>query len=424
MQRKAILLISIVALVSLTGCQNTKYVERSSLQAKTSISPTVNFTKAANFDFNSLNCIAVGNITVDTASKDFPTIDKAVLIRAAVYGHLASKRYRDVETARVDFIFNKYTDLPQEQILNKLNCDALLTGEITKFENKYLVAYSVTSVGLRLRLEHKTEKTIWSSEHVARSSSGALPLSPIGLATGVFLATNNAEDETAYQMIDAVVRRSLKALPDRDLVDLVDSIVEIPVRSLPKDEVLLADSDPIEDALTAGDYEKALALYQDASSQDVVDASLYYQGGRALLALEKPKEAVDNFYQAIALGDENDIYFEALGVAHIKSGNTSLALAAFEKAIGINEKNSFAYFNAAIILENEKRHANAVNFYHAAGMAGVLAEDYNRVRQSIAGLNRLASSFAENEKRAQLERLFAEQWPTSEKDLILNKVDP
>ena len=114
MKHKAIFLGFIIILTSFSGCQSTKYVEQSSLKSAKSIGPTVTFTKAADFNFDALECIAVGNISDRSASSDFPGIDRQSLVRATVYGHLAPKLYRDIEPVRVDFVFDKYSGLSKE----------------------------------------------------------------------------------------------------------------------------------------------------------------------------------------------------------------------------------------------------------------------------------------------------------------------
>ena len=422
MKRKAIFLILVITLTTMTGCQSTKYVERSSSKDTKSLGPIVTFTRAGNFDFDSLDCVAVGVISDQSASDDFSGIDRLALLRSAVYGHLAPKMYRDIEPGRVDFIFNKHSDLPTEQILDKLECDALLTGQITKFENKYLLAYSVTSIGLKLRLEHKTGQEIWSSEHIARSSSGAIPLSPIGLATGLFLAANNAEEEVAFQMVDTVVRRSLNALPNRSHLVLTDNIIEVSIAGSIQVGKEVSDSDPIEDALIIGDYEQALTLAEEAISREPKIPDTYYKGGRALLGLGNTDQAVDYFYEAVALDEQEDRYLEALGAAYIKMDKPDLALASFKRAISINEHNSFAYFNAAVIFENDQRYSKAAEFYHRAGIAGMISEDYKRVRRSVKSLGRLPLDLNDLEKLAELELLFETRWPELEENVKVQMV--
>ena len=109
-------------------------------------------------------------------------------------------------------------------ILQYLDCDTLLEGTITTFQNDFLIAYSSTNVGLNLFLKDKENKVLWKGSHTATSRAGSIPFSPIGLATGLFSASTNTEDEIAFQMIDTVVRRLLKTLPDKSNVKNIDQL--------------------------------------------------------------------------------------------------------------------------------------------------------------------------------------------------------
>merc|ERR1711924_66997 len=101
-----------------------------------------------------------------------------------------------------------------EYILKNLDCDAILVGIITEFQNDFFVTYSSTNVGLILYLKDRNNRVLWKASHTAKSRAGSLPLSPIGLATGLFSASSNSDEEIALQMIDTVVRRILKTLPE------------------------------------------------------------------------------------------------------------------------------------------------------------------------------------------------------------------
>ena len=109
-------------------------------------------------------------------------------------------------------------------ILQNLECDTLLEGTITTFQNDFLIAYSSTNVGLNLFLKDEDNKVLWKGSHTATSRAGSIPFSPIGLATGLFSASTNTEDEIAFQMIDTVVRRLLKTLPDKSNVKNIDQL--------------------------------------------------------------------------------------------------------------------------------------------------------------------------------------------------------
>ena len=101
----------------------------------------------------------------------------------------------------------------------------MLSAEILSFENKYYVAYSITSVELKTELTDKEGDILWSARHRASSHEGAIPLSPFSIISGTFIAATNRQDEVAFQMIDAASRRILKTLPDRKEIDVVNEII-------------------------------------------------------------------------------------------------------------------------------------------------------------------------------------------------------
>ena len=57
-------------------------------------------------------------------------------------------------------------------VLKTLDCDAILDGEIIKFENKFYVAFSSTKVGLNLSLRKQNGELLWKGNHIASSRAG------------------------------------------------------------------------------------------------------------------------------------------------------------------------------------------------------------------------------------------------------------
>ena len=104
------------------------------------------------------------------------------------------------------------------------SCDTLLEGTITTFQNDFLIAYSSTNVGLNLILKDEEIEFYGRVAMQPHLGAGSIPFSPIGLATGLFSASTNTEDEIAFQMIDTIVRRLLKTLPDKSNVKNIDQL--------------------------------------------------------------------------------------------------------------------------------------------------------------------------------------------------------
>ena len=195
-----------------SSCQTPKYSKVNDFSQSKNILPEVQYSLSENFNPNNINCIAIGKIKDNSNVNEYKSLDKVSLIRHAIYGHLSPKNYQDIELHKVAFVMKSSNT--NQLILKNLDCDALLEGTITEFKNDFYVAYSSTNVGLSLFLKDKNNQVLWKASHTATSRAGSIPFSPIGLATGLFSASSNTEEEVAYQMIDTVVRRVLKTLPE------------------------------------------------------------------------------------------------------------------------------------------------------------------------------------------------------------------
>ena len=79
------------------------------------------------------------------------------------------------------------------------------------------LAYSSTNVGLNL-LKNKNNQVLWKANHKT-SRAGSVPFSQL-VATGLFTASSNTDEEIAFQMIDTVVRRILRTLPEKTNVKI------------------------------------------------------------------------------------------------------------------------------------------------------------------------------------------------------------
>ena len=209
--------LSFILVLLLSSCQTPKYLQVKKITKSDSILPEVQYFINENFNPEEINCIAIGTIKDNSDKSEFSQLDKINLAKYSLYGHLSPKRYRDVEIHQMTYLLKEKQNI--NLVLKTLDCDAILDGEIVKFENKFYVAFSSTKVGLNLYLRKQNGELLWKGNHIASSRAGTIPLSPISLATGIFSASTNTEEEVALQMLDAAVRRLLKTIPDRKNVD-------------------------------------------------------------------------------------------------------------------------------------------------------------------------------------------------------------
>ena len=140
-----------VILLIVSSCKTIEYkqVEEINKDKKLNISKTIEYFIDKNFNSNSLNCIAIGEIIDKSKSKDFPKLEKSNLIRRSLFGFLSIKNYKDIELSRINYVIQNFNPTSKSQLLEFLNCDAIITGEITKFKNQSLVTYSKTTIEIK-----------------------------------------------------------------------------------------------------------------------------------------------------------------------------------------------------------------------------------------------------------------------------------
>ena len=403
-------LITLILCLLLSACQTPKYSKVTNFTNSNNLLPEVQYTIAENFDPNNVNCIAVGQIEDDSDKNEYKSLDKVSLIRQAIYAHLSPKNYQDIELHKISSVLNNKNN--SQVLLQNLECDSLLEGTITTFDNDFFIAYSSTNVGLNLFLKDKNNKVLWRGSHTATSRAGSIPFSPIGLATGLFSASTNTEDEIAFQMIDTVVRRLLKTLPDKSDVKNIDQLkfAKIPNDSEAKD--LIDYSRKKEKTpnyyFSMGEYDKAINLINENIKSDPDNHKLLFLKGRSQLMLNEFENAVSTFLDVLALKLDSN-YLNGLGHGYSKLNQPNKALAAYNKAISIDNKNSYAYFNAGLLLENANNKIKAAKYFYSAGTSSLLKENFVRASNSLVALKRLSKNESSIKKNSlKLEGLIKE----------------
>ena len=408
----------------LSSCQTPKYSKVTNITDTSDFLPEVQYTISENFNPKKLSCIAIGKITDASEESDYKSLDKVLLIRHAIYGHLSPKNYQDVELHKVASVMNSSSD--HNVILDSLNCDALLEGTITEFRNNFYVAFSSTNVGLSLSLKDKNNKVLWKASHTAVSRAGSIPFSPIGLATGLFSASSNTEDEVAFQMIDTVVRRLLKTLPETKDVAIKDQLKFAVIPNSKSSQVLVKineKKDETPEVLFAqGYYGKAIDKINVLLKSKPNDHKVLFLKGRSQLMLNQFKSASSTFLDALAIESKSD-YFNGLGFAYSKLKQIDMSLAAYNKSISLDNKNSYAYFHSGLLLENLGTFKKASEYFYSSGTSAILKNDFTRANNAKDALKRLSKSdFSVKERSDKLIKLIKDFTEDKDKDFKLLKV--
>ncbi len=346
-------------------------------------------------DFNpeEIECIAVRNIIDNSESKDFSNLSKSTLVRQAAYGALSSKNYRDIELTRID----NFSEKSNSEILQILDCDAVMEGEITQFKNDYLVAFSSTKVEISLFLKDENNQLIWKAHHLADSSDGNIPLSPISLLTGIYSATQNNSEEVAMQMIDLAIRKTIEKLPDRsvltyddtEIIDIIDNISVNDIEN--KSELRKSNETPIS-LLSKGAYEEALVLAESTLKQNPVDKENLLVAARASLLLRDPKNAVDYSLRLLVLDGNNADALSIAGVAYLNLKDFKLAEGAFKKKLKNKDARSSDFYNLGVVLIAQGKYVEGSDSIFEAGNLAIKNKENKKIYRSFKKLKQLSDT--------------------------------
>ena len=84
-------------------------------------------------------------------------------------------------------------------------------------------------------------------------------------------------------------------------------------------------------------------------------------------------------------------------------------LAAYKKAISINNKNSYAYFKSGLLLENQGFSRKAADYYYSAGASSLIEKDFKMANNAYNAIQRLSNQESYVLKKSKkLKELIAE----------------
>ena len=100
-----------------------------------------------------------------------------------------------------------------------------------------------------------------------------------------------------------------------------------------------------------GYYGKAIDKINLLLKSKPNDHKILFLKGRSQLMLNQFESASSTFLDALAIESKSD-YFNGLGFAYSKLKQINMSLAAYNKSISLDNKNSYAYFHSGLLLEN------------------------------------------------------------------------
>ena len=381
----------------LAGCKTPAEKQVAHIETSNGFLPEIQFVLEESFKPNEIRCIAVGAIVDLLNATQFKSLNKSQLVRHAVYGVLSTKNYTDIELSRVDYILSN----PAKNMLEKLKCDAMLTGQIIQFQNNSLISYSVTTVELKLELTDKNGKTLWQGQHAANSREGTWPLTPLSMVTGVLVAAMNREDEVALQMVDSAARRILNTLPDRNELDIVAAFAADFDSDKPENLKVPSQAQSSAQLLAQGKYEEALITAEQEAEKAPHDEKPLIIASRASLLLGNYDSANDYAMKAVVKNESNREGLTALGASFIKLKKLKLAEGTFVKLVRSENSKPYDWFHLVLVQQAQNNFSSAADNFLKAGKIGLSQKDYETAYKSLANLKSISRTSLKANKNYQ-----------------------
>lgn len=386
--------VGVIFLLSLilAGCKTPEVRKVAKLQVDNELFSDVQFTLNDKFRDSDINCIAVGQLKTTETSTDFAGIDRETVVRQTLVGNLVSRNYSTVRIPLYDTENSSAID--EQDRLTELDCDAVITGEITSFRTDSVVAYSATIVGLNLSMRDRAGETIWTGRHTASSKDGALPFSPFSLIAGLIASRFNSENEVAIQMVDTVSRRLINTLPELDKLNPNLPQMNRAIQQMASDDQPVIVSANLvrspKQMLDARDYLNALEAAEKEVDAGQPTYSNYFVGAEAAFQLGEYPKAIDMYLEAIAIEERADAFL-GLAFSYIKTEQVHLAKAAMHKAVSQDPEDAHIRYNNGLVLDVAGDPEQAAKAYYLSGELYYRKSDVEGAYKALVALNRLAN---------------------------------
>ena len=292
-------------------------------------------------------------------------------------------------------------------------CDYVLEGEITDAKRDFMVFFSTNSIGAKVKLvRQSTREVLWTSQDIVDLKDGGLPLSFIGLSSGVWAASENMQTDRYLMAVDALSRRLVASLPYR-MVKPVESARAVTwpknlddwlagVPELDREQALLdLMSRPLSpmqseaafarlvrvsptpanwrewvvSRVQRAETERALALFDFPDNQLREDPQSNYLKARVLASLRRYEEAVLPLMEAIKRNPHEPMFYEALAHVEVQRQEKSRAIAAFTKVVALDPTQAYAWLNIGLLAQASGDSALALDALREASALYLASED-------------------------------------------------
>ncbi len=138
------------------------------------------------------------------------------LVRESFAAHFSIKRFVDAELHEIDKeLPDNWDQLPARSLGQRLGCQALVYGLVSKASRTYLGLYSGISLDAGILIvDTQTGKSLVEESYSTRFRSGGLPLSLISAVPSVILNLRTMTREQMVRAVDDLARHLAAAVPD------------------------------------------------------------------------------------------------------------------------------------------------------------------------------------------------------------------
>jgi len=128
-------------------------------------------------------------------------------------------------------------------------------------------------------------------------------------------------------------------------------------------EALVAKAD---EAMEAGDLQKALAIYKEADIKAPKDPETLFKMGYVLAQQNRDDEALEYYLEALELDEQNTYIHQALASLYRKMKAYDKAQEHIKRSLEIDDKNPITYFNYGNLLQDMGEKQKAKEMYKKA----------------------------------------------------------
>lgn len=142
-----------------------------------------------------------------TEEQEAPTV-----LRTVIGSHLSFLNTSIMHPQEVDDrLPTDYTTLPD--LASYLGVDAVLKGEVVKFERFFAGVYSHIKLGVELKMVGPKNEVIWESNEEVTVRAGGVSTSPWGLLLNAAVAAMHLSDENLFAAADKLSRQIVATFP-------------------------------------------------------------------------------------------------------------------------------------------------------------------------------------------------------------------